>query len=260
MKRSLRLDETPGCVVLIFAGFTFGSFLMLGSEEAAVRLLGAVGLLLFGGMGTGFAVGVYATPKPRPAHNGKVVLPDGTTSAALVIQGSPGRQRAAAVGIALATLGFAVVFFNPEVLGPRNAGYQGAFGVAAVIGAIGAASVFRAWREREVFVALTPQGILVRGVGSAAYAPWRSIGDVGIAEVDGGEMLGIRTHSPDAILRSGGLRWLGGFDRSYTGYDLAASVAGLALPSDEVVRLVIHYFEHPRERARLGMNQPVLDL
>jgi hypothetical protein len=241
-------------MTVVFVALAGASALMLVIGDEGTRLAGGIGLLMFGGGGLTWVIGEYWTRPAPPPRNGTVRLPNGSTSAALILPYSSGKARSAVMGMALFAIGSALAALNPQAFGSRGAGLTWVFAGCAIVLAIGVASSLRGWRDREVVLAIAQAGLVHRGLGNATFVPWSVIARIERSDRYGQPILGLDTKASGRVARRGGARLLGLLDRPISGRDHTMTLAGFSIPPNEVEKLIHYYFDNPTERSRLGTS------
>jgi hypothetical protein len=196
--------QNRGCftAVILLMATTSAGIVVFGDDSQ--RVLGIAAFAMFGGGGAAWLVGEYLTKRAGAPRSSWVELPDGSTIQAWIVPIREGKLRAAVVAQAAFAIGSFVFALHPDALGPGDTlqrWFMGAMGVLLVISVVYSA---RGWREKRTFVALSPAGFHVRGIGSGSFIPWTGIVGVSRTDMYGQPQLSIRMIDRDAAIRSGG--------------------------------------------------------
>lgn len=226
------------------------------------RVLGIFTVLFFGAGGIAMMGLLRPAPRWRQPETG-FVTHRGMTSAALLF---PTSRRRVALAL-LATLAWAVagvlmvLYAEDRAANSRRYGSPTALrilgivmvGVFAPLAVGNMASMFR-----RMFVAILPQGILLRVRAASLLVPWESVTEVGTSFLRGSPYFGVSVSDPAAVQASPWARWWlrTGVNRRLARFDVTYPGTLLALPIDALERSVRHYLEHPEDRGRIGSELP----
>lgn len=240
-------------LLLIFVAFTaFGLFLLIAGEGVD-RMLGLMGLLMFGFGGAAY----FASTRRREATALRVttVTFDGRTERAVVVPVRKSKWLATLVG----TLGmgagalvmgiFAPAFTDPgeSPLFTQVVGY----GTGAMFLLLGLRNLVGI-RRGPPRLALLQDGIDMSGM-AACFVPWDAVTAVGVYEMNvrGGrqDFTGLQVSDPARIVRSRGSRLLMAGSRGLSGWDVTYPASLFDVTADELATLVAAFHQHPGLRA-----------
>lgn len=102
------------------------------------------------------------------------------------------------------------------------------------------------------FLALLPDGILLRSGTTQSFTPWDAIAHCEAFDMQGQRMLGIRAADPGRIEIEGWSRRLLRADRALYGFDLVYPLPFLRVPASLIENAVQRYLTDPDRRGAIG--------
>lgn len=226
-----------------------GSLLLL-TGTAAERVGGLFVIVV--GVGLGLLSPVVARKRDRSSRqptNGSVRLPDGTQTMALRIPLDLASERAAVLFMALICIAALILVIDPVAAASFAVIAQPLFGLIALLVGTRAIAGIRAWSDQPM-VALAPPGLLVRGLGTQAFAPWDAIRGVASRLDPKGRPTAMYLSVDSSAVRRSGVQILGGTFP-------AVPYAELPIAAEQFLELVNHYRASPLDRTRLGSVESI---
>lgn len=225
------------------------------------RALGLVLVLFFGAGGIAMMGLLRPPPRGRQPETG-FVTHGGMTAPAVLFPTSRRRLGIALVAtVAWAVAGVLLVVYADDLAADSRRYSPTALrivGIATVVVfapfAVGSmTSLFR-----RIFVALMPEGILLRVRAASLLVPWQDVTQVGTSFLRGSPYFGVSVSDPAAVQASPWARWWmsTGVNRRLTGFDFTFPGTLMSTPIDDLERTVVYYLEHPEERQRIGSEMP----
>ena len=237
----------------IFACFALAGIALILTGGAASRIVGLALIAMFGIGGLAWWLGEFRPGSAAPPRLGRVRLPDGIETSALVL---PVRARKVRTGIVtMAAFGAGALIFalSPERLGDRDnpivrilmlavGVFLGTFAVRGLTG----------WRRGESYLALTPQSLALRAATGGFAIPWAQIVRMRLYSMYGQPHLGIKVGDARSIQAEGIIDSIARFERPLTGDHRSIWLGGFSAPAEVVAEAIRRYFESPDERLTLG--------
>lgn len=228
-----------------------GSGVLLFQDEPRARLVGIIGLLMFGGGGLALAAGELASKRAGPMSRGRVQLPSGVVTRGLIIPMRAGRMRGGYVALAFILAASVLMVLSPEVFGDAGGVMRWLVGGVAVVLAIVLAAAIPRLLGPSPVLALTRTGLSSRSYAGTVFFPWDVISRVQILDFRGQITLGVDVSSRAGVEQEGAPRVLGWLDRPIVGLDAGIPLVGTPLPPDEIVALIQRYIDEPTRREEL---------
>jgi hypothetical protein len=247
----------------VAASLAFGIF---GLAMAIVgrgpdRALGLITVLFFGAGGIAM-MGLFRPPPPGRQPETGFVTDRGMTTPALLFPSSRRRLALALVAtLAWAVAGVLFVLYADGLAALSRRASPTALrvvGITMVVVFAPLAVGNMAGLFRRMFVALLPEGILLRVRAASLMIPWEAITAAGTSFLRGSPYFGVSVSDPAAVQASPWARWWlsTGVNRRLAGFDFTYPGTLMSTPVDSLEKSVVYYLEHPDDRSRIGSELP----
>jgi hypothetical protein len=210
---------------------------------------------MFGVGGLAWWLGEFRSGAAGKPRLGKVRLPDGDETSALVLPVRAAKVRTAIIMMAAFSVGALIFALSPEPLGDRdNPVYRIVMLAIGVFLGVLALRGMSAWRRGESYLALTPQSLAIRAATGGFAVPWEEIVEIRVFSAYGQPQLGIRVGDVRKIQDEGLIDTIARFERPLTGNDRSIWLGGFAASSAVVAGVIRDYAASPEKRVTLGRD------